>query len=135
MRWTFELAYFKFDIAFCPGKGNIIADTLSKITASITLGMSLGDMHADLCHRYYKNVPLIRSENLPFSLEDIKKIINSCPICMELKPRLLKNEGKLIKATFPFEIPDLDFKGPLLTNSHYSYLLTIINEFSRFPCP
>ncbi|GFV40286.1 putative retrovirus-related pol polyprotein from transposon opus [Trichonephila clavipes] len=45
----------------------------------------------------------VRCKNLPFSLEDIKKVTNSCLICNELKPRFVKNVGTLVKATAPFE--------------------------------
>lgn len=76
---------------------------------------------------------------MPFSLEEIKGLVNTCPICCEIKPRFLKNQGKLIKATSPFERLNLDFKGPLPTNSRNRFLLTIVDEYSRFPfaipCP
>lgn len=75
----------------------------------------------------------VRSKNLPFSLEDIKRVTSSCAICGELKPRFCKNEGKLIKATSPFERLNLDFKGPLPSKSKNRFILTIIDEYSRFP--
>ena len=39
----------------------------------------------------------------------------------------------LIKATQPFERLNLDFKGPLPTSDRNSYILTVVDEFSRFP--
>ncbi|GFV33825.1 hypothetical protein TNCV_1069321 [Trichonephila clavipes] len=65
--------------------------------------------------------------------KDIKKVTNSCLICNELKPRFVKNVGTLVKATAPFERLNLDFKGPLPSVSRNHYILTIVDEFSRFP--
>ncbi|GIY15088.1 pro-Pol polyprotein [Caerostris darwini] len=52
---------------------------------------------------------------------------------MVLKPIFHKNKGKLRKATSSFERLNLNFKGPLPTNSRYHYLQTIVDEYSRFP--
>lgn len=41
--------------------------------------------------------------------------------------------GQLVKATQPFERLSIDFKGPLPSNTRNKYLLTIIDEYSRFP--
>lgn len=57
----------------------------------------------------------------------------ACPVCAEIKPRYIRNEGRLIKATSPFERLNLDFKGPLPSKTPNKYILTIIDEFSRFP--
>lgn len=75
----------------------------------------------------------VRVKNLPFSIEDLKKVTNSCQICAELKPRFHRFEGKLIKATSPFKRLNPDFKDPLPTRTRNQYLLTVVNKFSRFP--
>lgn len=76
----------------------------------------------------------VRSSNLPFSLDDVKKITMNCMICAEIKPRFYrKSSGQLIKATKPFERLNVDFKGPIPSSSRNIYLLTIIDEYSRFP--
>ena len=52
---------------------------------------------------------------------------------------MTKFNAILIKATQPFERISIDFKGPLLSFSKHTYLLVIVDKFSRFPfayaCP
>ena len=50
-----------------------------------------------------------------------------------MKPQYQKSEGTLIKATQPFERINIDFKGPLPTVTNNQYMLTIVDEYSRFP--
>ena len=55
-------------------------------------------------------------------------------VCLELKPNFAQLEtGQLIKATQVFERQNLDFKGPLPSNSRNRYFLTFTDEYSRFP--
>ncbi|KAJ0172744.1 hypothetical protein K1T71_011883 [Dendrolimus kikuchii] len=59
---------------------------------------------------------------------------NSCRHCAEIKPRFIKSSNPgphIIKATSPFERLSVDFKGP--SNTKNKYILTVIDEFSRFP--
>ena len=56
------------------------------------------------------------------------------------KPQYFKpDKTELIKSTQPFERLNIDFKGPLPTVSKNRFILTIIDEYSRFPfafaCP
>ena len=58
----------------------------------------------------------------------------SCRICCEIKPRFFKPETPpLIKATQPFERLSVDFKGPLPSPYKNYYMLTITDEYTRFP--
>ncbi len=78
----------------------------------------------------------VKIRNLPYSLKDVNEICKSCSTCCELKPQFFKpNQGTLIKATQPFERISVDFKGPLprSKDSPNRFILTIIDEFSRFP--
>ena len=69
-------------------------------------------------------------------MKDVESVCKSCEACCVLKPKFFKpTPGTLIKATQPFERLSIDFKGPL-PKSKYSenrFILTIIDEFSRFP--
>ena len=52
---------------------------------------------------------------------------SDCEVRLELKPNFAQHEtGQLIKATQVFERLNLDFKGPLPSNSRNSYFLTFI---------
>lgn len=134
MRWRLDLSCYKFDIAYRPGKENAPADTLSRITAAIDFKPDLKAIHNSLCHPgVTRMVHWIRAKNLPHSVEEVKLMTDACPTCSELKPRFFKHQGHLIKATSPFERLNLDFKGPLPTNSRNKYILTVVDEYSRFP--
>jgi len=75
----------------------------------------------------------VRSKNLPYSTT-VRSIVPNCKICAEVKPRFYRpQEGSLIKAMRPTERLNLDFKGPLQSNSNNNYLLVVIDEYSRFP--
>jgi transposase InsO family protein len=140
-RWRMELSCFKFDIQYRPGKENVPADTLSRACGATGNSYSLQRIHEELCHPGIRRLyHYIRNKNLPYSLEDVKAACNSCTHCKELKPRFLKpNSLTLIKATRPFERISMDFVGPKPSASKNSYLLTIVDEYSRFPfvfpCP
>ena len=55
-------------------------------------------------------------------------------MCLELRPNFYNPQrAQLIKATQPCERLSLDLKGPLPSTSTNKYLLTIIDEYSRFP--
>ena len=134
-RWRFELSEYVFDIVYRPGVDNAGPDTLSRISCAIDNNIeTLRGIHNSLCHPgVTRMVHFIRSRNLPYSIEEVKRMTTSCPVCLELKPIFHKSRGTLIKATQPFERLSVDFKGPLPTTSTNKYLLTIVDEYSRFP--
>ena len=140
-RWRLELSCFRYDIVYRPGAENAAADALSRVCGSMSEVDGLRKLHDDLCHPgITRMIHFVRSRNLPYSVEDIKKMTAACSTCAELKPRFHKPApSHLIKATQPFERLSLDFKGPLPSATRNSYLLTIVDEFSRFPfafpCP
>ena len=75
----------------------------------------------------------VRCRNLPYSVEDIKRMTSACSVFAELRPRFHRSSGTLIKATQSFERLNIDFKGPLPSSSKNRYMFTIVDEFSRFP--
>lgn len=79
-------------------------------------------------------INFVRSKNLPYSVEDVKRVVSRCLICAEVKPRFYNPPNShLIKATQPSEHLSLDFKGPLPSSTRNKYILTIVDEYSRFP--
>ncbi len=102
---------------------------------------SLSKIHNGLGHSYVtRMIYFVRSKNMPFSTEDVKKTCSTCRICAELKPQFYRpTPGTLIKSTHPMERLSIDFKGPLPTTSRNAYILTVVDEYSRFPfafpCP
>lgn len=107
----FELGCFNFDIVYRNGKENILADSFPRLSCAAMSIDKLMEFHKALCypgitrmHHYYK------TKNIPASLDEICKIINSCRTCAELKPQFFNpNTSPLIKATQPFERISIDF--------------------------
>ncbi|XP_068211794.1 uncharacterized protein [Palaemon carinicauda] len=72
--------------------------------------------------------------------DDVKRVCASCRICAQQKPKFHRpGKGVLIKATQPMERLSIDFKGPLPSTTSNKYILTVVDEYSRFPfvfpCP
>ncbi|MGL4483015.1 MAG: RNase H-like domain-containing protein, partial [Lactococcus garvieae] len=136
LRWKMELAPYSFDVVYRPGKLNQAADALSRSCCGALLtGSDLARLHVSLCHPGVSRMThFVRNRNLPFSVEEIKRMTANCQVCNELKPKFQTAfKGHLIKATQPFERLSMDFKGPLPSSTRNNYLLTIVDEYSRFP--
>ena len=55
-------------------------------------------------------------------------------MCAKCKPKFFKpDSAHLIKATQPMERINIDFKGPLPSATANKYLLTAVDEYSRYP--
>ena len=135
-RWRLELSFYSFECVYRQGEENIAADALYRAFCSaITSNKSLLEIHDSLCHpgitRMYHYV---KAKNLPYSLEDIKQMTARCATCSKIKPSFFKGQNShLIKATKSWERLSVDFKGPLPTSSRNRYILSITDEYSRFP--
>ena len=138
LRWRIELSCLDFDIKYRPGNKNVSADCLSRAYCSATSPTSnktLHELHSAMCHPGVTRMShYVRTHNLPYSMEDVKRIISQCTTCAHLKPKFFKPQNPpLIKSTQPLERISIDFKGPLPSGSQNKYILTIVDEFSRFP--
>ena len=75
----------------------------------------------------------VRAKNLPYSLDEVRKLTASCKICAEVKPRFYKPpEMHVIKATKPMEQLSIDFKGLIGNLNRNNYMYSVIDEYSRF---
>ena len=125
MRWMIELSCYSFDIVYRPGRENIATDTLSRASCATTTHDSLYKLHDSLCHPGVTRLwHFVRTKNLPFSLEEVKKTLSSCPVCCECKPKFYHpEEAHLIKATQPFERINIDCKRPSTIKQQEQVLL------------
>ena len=134
MRWRIELSCFKYDIVYHPGRDNKGPDTFTRMFCASVNDSSLQELHNSLCHPGVTRMShFVRCHNLPYSVEDIKRMTSACSVCAKLKPHFHRSSGTLIKATQSFEWLNIDFKGPLQSSSKNKYMLTKVDEFSRFP--
>ena len=95
----------RFDVVYRPGKDNIPADTLSRMSLCSALDSNkLTEVHNALCHPGVTRMThFVRCRNLPFSVDDVKRVTSSCPVCAKCKPRFYKPAAShLVKATRPF---------------------------------
>ena len=134
MRWRVALSPYSYDIHYRPGSCNSAPDTFTRVRCAAISSESLYDLHAALCHAgITRLLHFIRSKNLPYSVDNIKQICRDCRICQEVKPKYYQPpKSNLIKATQPFERISIDFKGPIPSTNN-QYMLTIVDEYSRFP--
>ena len=125
--WRLELASFSYTVKCRPRKDNMAPDSFTRAR--------LSEIHNGLGHPgVIRMLHFVRSKNMPFSTEVVKKTCFACRICAELKPQFyLPTHGTLIKSTQPMERLSIDFKGPLPTTSRNAYILTVVDEYSRFP--
>ena len=135
--WRLELASYSYTIQYRPGRENIGPDTLTRARCASTTNYSskLSDIHEQLCHPgVTRRLHFVRIKKLPYSTDDVRKLCHSCIICAELKPQFYRpQQNPLIKATQPMEQWSIDFKEPLRSSPQNTYMLTIVDKYSRFP--
>ena len=133
--WRLELASYSYTIKYGPGKDNACADSLTRAFCNSTLLLNLVKIHAALCHPGITwLLHFVRTKNLLFSTDDVRKVCSNCRICAELKPSFYKPiRTQLIKAIKSFERISIDFKGPVSSTSPSKYLHAIIDKYFRFP--
>ena len=129
--WRTELGKFNYEIIHKPGKDNMVPDTFSRVCSIAYNGLDLSKMHHHLGPPgVTRLVHFVRTKNLPFSVDNVKRVCSTCKICAELKPKFFRKPPEiLIKAMHPWERISIDFKGPL--EEENPYLLFVIDEFSR----
>ena len=92
--WRTELGNFDCNIVHRPGKQNIVPDTLSRVCSVMYNGLNLVEIHKVLRHPGVTRLShFVKTKNLPFSVEDVKKPVET-----------------LVKAMHPWERLSVDFK-------------------------
>lgn len=83
-----ELGCYRCDIMYQPGKDNIPADTLSRAHGGVVINKEkLSDFQIHLCHpRIIRLAHFVRIQNLPYFIENIKRVCSEFPVCIQLKP-------------------------------------------------
>ena len=124
--WRVELACHSFDTTYCPGKENVAPDTLTRVICSVMTPDNSVQLHNSLSYPVITRMAhFVQTKNLPVSIEQIRSVVNSCPICAECKPRFYKpTESHLIKQLNPLR--DL-----MLTLSVHCLLTARTVTFSR----
>ena len=140
--WRVEIAEFIYTISYRPGHDNIVPDALTRAHCAAVSKSNLVEIHNNLCNPgVTRLLHFVRSKNLPFSTEEIKKVCANCQICCELKPRFYQPAcaETLIKSLHPMDRLSIDFNGLLPSSTNNKYILTVVDEYSRFPfafpCP
>ena len=95
--------------------------------------MSIQELHDQLCHPgITRTNHFVKCRNLPYSLDEIRNLAASCPICAEIKPRFYKPPpAHLIKSTPPFERINILKVQYYLTIETSIYSLLSPNLFSH----
>ena len=133
-RWRLELSEYNFNIQYRPGSENTAADPLSRVSSCKDTA-ALTTLHERLCHPGVTRLNhYVKTRNLPYSLNEIRQVIDNCKACKELKPRFFKPpSSSLISATRSWERVSMDFIGPLPSTSSTRFILVFVDEFSRYP--
>jgi len=149
--WRWELSEFSYEVKHRPGKLNCAPDALSRSTRRNSKRSNISAMiaaaerqeleplkaiHRGLCCPGRRRLfHLVKQRSLPFSVEDCRRVCDSCPHCKIVKPQFFRKEpGTLIRATQPWERVSIDIKTPSVTSSKgFKHVLVAIDEYSRFP--
>ena len=127
-----EYSEYNTEVSYQRGCQNVQADALSRLASILP---SCKTLHGILAHpgitRLYE---YFQRHKVPISLEEAKRVTENCKTCGLWKPRFLRPPSSdLIRSSKPWERLSIDFVGPEpMTRSKNQYLLTVVDEFSRF---
>ena len=131
-----KLASYSYEIKYRPGKQNLGSHTFFRaFCESLSESSTLKEIYENLRHSgITRLLHFVRTNNLPYSASDVKRVVSSCEVCAKMKSEFyFPKENTLIKATQPMERLSLDFKGPVSSVNSNNYLLIVVDELSRIP--
>ena len=83
--WRAELGNFDYHIEHRLDHVNVVADALSRIPSTAPFYLDLAKIHRQLGHLGVSRLSrFVRSKNIPFSTEDIKKVCQTCKSVLNL---------------------------------------------------
>lgn len=141
-RWRVELSEFDFTLQHLPGRLNVAADALSRIsTISAKNNFELVQMrHEQFGHPGSGRLMKLlqesgESESIANLTATCSDVIKQCRICAEVKPRwTTAAKSHVIHSSKPWQRLSIDFMvGKPVSKDGCSNILTVIDEFTRFP--
>ena len=98
-RWRMELGCYDYDIMYRPRKNNIPANTLSRAQCNALNNMGrLHEIHENLCHPgITKLAHFVKVRNIPYSIEEVKRVCAACAVCARWKHTLLALASRILK--------------------------------------
>ena len=130
LTWRIELAGYSFDIHYRLGEKNVPAESLTRLFCSSVTSDKLMDLHNSLCHPGVTRMAhYLKMKNIAAYVEGVKAMATSCKIFAKCKPL----DSNLVKTIQPFERLSIDFKGALPSVTQNKFIVTVVDEYSRFP--
>ncbi|XP_047135315.1 uncharacterized protein LOC101237188 [Hydra vulgaris] len=127
-----ELAEFSYTISYRPGSDNVVPDALTRAFCATTQSQTnLSGIHSCLCHPgVTRMLHFVKSKNLSFSTEEVKRVCSNCQICSELKPKFYRSSNVFIDehSRYPFAFPCPDISSTTVVKC-----LDQIFSFCGFP--
>ena len=91
LRWRTEFSKFDFDIIYRSGKLNEAPDALSRALCASIYGTTLQQIYVALCHPGITRLHHFeRVKNVPYSIDNVRKIVHDCSVYCELKLRFYR---------------------------------------------
>ena len=144
LRWTLELQEFDYQINYIGAESNDTADLLSRINSiaaevsDINKCQIIGEYHTEFHFGIGKTfADLRRNYKWKNMYQDVVTYVKACTKCQRKHHNdYERKQGKLesIVTEQPHQLLVMDILGPLRRAGKYSYILVLMDHFSKFSC-